>query len=250
MLAKRIVACLDVKDGRVVKGIRFGHLRDAGDPAECARRYCDAGIDEIVVLDVSATLEGRAASHETVATIAREIDVPLTAGGGVRTEDDAIALLEAGADKVAVNSAAVHDPSILSRLAARYGAQCVVLSVDVRRTNAGYDVATRSGTHATGCDALEWVRQATDLGAGEILLTSIDRDGTRAGYDLEAVKRFGRALRVPLIASGGARDAASFGDALLAGADAALGASVFHDGDVRVAEVKRDCIARGLEVRL
>lgn len=250
MLAKRIVACLDVRDGRVVKGRQFGNLRDAGDPAACARRYCDEGIDEIVILDVSATLEGRLASLETIAAVSREIDVPLTVGGGVRGESDAIRLLDAGADKIALNSAAVADPSRIHRLAQRYGAQCIVLSIDARKVGQRYQVATRSATTFVEQDALEWAQQGQQLGAGEILLTSIDRDGTRWGYDLDLIRTFSGSLSIPVVASGGARDVNSFADALNAGADAALGASVFHDGDVTIAEVKQHCLRRRLEVRL
>lgn len=249
MLAKRVVACLDVANGRVVKGVRFASLRDAGDPAACARRYCEEGIDELVVLDVSATLEGRAASLGVVEAVAEAIDVPLTVGGGIRSEADAARLLDAGADKVAVNSAAVADPGILYRLAKRYGAQCVVLSIDVARRDGAYSVATRSGTHATGRRPLAWALQAQQLGAGEILLTAIDRDGTRDGYDLGLIASFSRRLHVPLVASGGARNADSFADVFAAGADAALAASVFHDGRCTVAGVKRRCAQRGIEVR-
>jgi imidazoleglycerol phosphate synthase cyclase subunit len=249
MPAKRIIACLDVKNGRVVKGVRFEGFRDAGDPASRALQYCREGIDELVMLDVSATLEGRLASLQTVARIASEIDVPLTVGGGVRGEDDAIAILDAGADKVALNTAAVEQPTILQSLAWRYGSQCVVLSIDARRANDSYVVATRSATQTTGQDALQWARIGAALGAGEILLTAIDRDGTREGFDLALIADFSRALNVPLIASGGARNADSFADALAAGADAALAASVFHDGVLSVAAVKQRCRERAIEVR-
>ncbi len=249
MLAKRIIACLDVKNGRVVKGVRFEGLRDAGDPASCALQYCREGIDELVMLDVSATLEGRLASLQTIERIASQIDIPLTVGGGVRGEDDAIAILDAGADKVALNTAAVEQPTVLQSLAWRYGSQCVVLSIDARRADGSYVVATRSATQTTGQDALQWARIGAALGAGEILLTAIDRDGTRAGFDLALIADFSRALNVPLIASGGARNADSFADALAAGADAALAASVFHDGLLSVAAIKQRCRERALEVR-
>jgi cyclase len=249
MPAKRIIACLDVKNGRVVKGVRFEGLRDAGDPASCALQYCREGIDELVMLDVSATLEGRLASLQTVARIASQIDIPLTVGGGVRGEDDAIAILDAGADKVALNTAAVEQPTILQSLAWRYGSQCVVLSIDVRRANGSCVVATRSATQTTGQDALQWARIGAALGAGEILLTAIDRDGTRKGFDLALIAEFSRALNVPLIASGGARNADSFADALAAGADAALAASAFHDGVLSVAAIKQRCRERAIEVR-
>lgn len=250
MLAKRIVACLDIRDGRVVKGLRFEDLRDVGDPVTRARQYCEEGIDELVMLDVSATLQGRIASLETVSRISRNIDVPLTAGGGVRDEADVIQLLDAGADKVALNTAAVKDPLCLRRLSERYGAQCIVLSVDAREAEGRYELATHSATVRFGRDALDWAREAQNLGAGEVLLTSIDRDGTRAGYDLKLISDFTQALTIPVVASGGARDADSFAEALITGADGALGASVFHDGALTVSAVKRHCLQRGLEIRL
>jgi imidazoleglycerol phosphate synthase cyclase subunit len=249
MLAKRIIACLDVKDGRVVKGTRFVNVRDAGDPVVNARRYCDEGVDELVMLDIAATREGREASLQTVASVAATIDIPLTVGGGVRDDDDVARYLEAGADKVAINSAAVADPQIIARCSQRFGAQCIVLSIDAVRTGERYQVKTHGGAVAHPLDALEWALDAQELGAGEILLTAIDRDGTRDGFDLALISRFSSELRVPLVASGGARDAASFYDALEAGADAALGASLFHDGDCSVHEVKRFCRERGVEIR-
>jgi cyclase len=249
MLAKRIVACLDVKDGRVVKGLRFRNLRDAGSPVECARRYCEEGVDELVILDVSATLEGRLASLRTVEAIAEVVDVPVTVGGGVRTEMDFSSVLDAGADKVAVNSAAIADPGLLRRASQRYGAQCVVLSIDARRENGRYAVATHSATRPDLRDAVAWARDAAALGAGEILLTAIDRDGTRSGFDLELIALCSRSLRIPLIASGGAADADSFVEVFLAGADAALGASAFHDGDLSIALVKERCAERDVTVR-
>lgn len=249
MLAKRIVACLDVKDGRVVKGRQFTQLRDAGDPVACAQRYRDEGIDEIVILDVSATLEERIASLRTIEAIAHRLDVPVTVGGGVRNEEDFARLLDAGCDKVAVNSAAVADPQLLSRASQRFGSQCVVLSIDARRDGDGYVFATHSATQAVPRDAIEWACEGERLGAGELLLTSIDSDGTRRGFDLELIARSQARVTIPLIASGGARDADSFADALLAGADAALGASVFHDRALTVANVKQRCKQRGLVVR-
>jgi imidazole glycerol-phosphate synthase subunit HisF len=249
MPAKRVIACLDIKDGRVVKGVRFEGLRDAGDPASCALEYRRQGIDELVMLDVCATLEARLASLRTIERIASEIDVPLTVGGGVRSEEDAIRILDAGADKVAVNTAAVEEPAILQRLAARYGSQCVVLSIDARRRNRGYEVATRSAMQPTGLNAVHWAQSGSALGAGEILLTAIDRDGTRVGFDLVLIAYLSRVLSVPLIASGGARNPDSFADAFVAGADAALAASVFHDGLLSVAAVKQRCRERAIEVR-
>lgn len=249
MLAKRIVACLDVKDGRVVKGRRFRDLREAGDPVECARRYCEGGVDELVILDVSATLEERIASLRTIEAIAEMVDVPLTVGGGVRNEADFGQLLDAGADKVAVNSAAVPDPQLLRRASERYGTQCVVLSIDALRTGERYEFATHGGTRPVEGDAIAWAREAERLGAGEILLTSIDRDGTRGGFDLALIAACERAIGIPLVASGGARSPDSFADALLAGADAALGASVFHDNEFSIARVKARCALRGVLVR-
>ncbi len=249
MLAKRIIACLDVKDGRVVKGRRFRELRYAGEPVICARRYCEDGVDELVVLDVSATRQARIASLRTVKAIAEVIDVPLTVGGGVRDVDDFARLLDCGADKVAVNSAAVAEPGLLRRAARRYGAQCVVLSIDARRAGDRYDCTTHAGTRSALLDAVAWARRAEDLGAGEILITSIDRDGTRDGFDLALIAECQCSLGIPLVASGGARDADSFADALLAGADAALGASVFHDSKLSIAQVKSRCAERGVLVR-
>jgi imidazoleglycerol phosphate synthase cyclase subunit len=250
VLAKRVVACLDVKDGRVVKGRNFRNLRDAGDPVECALRYRDDGVDELVMLDVSATLEGRLASLRSVEAIADRIDVPFTVGGGVRALDDFRRLLDAGADKVAVNSAALDNPALLAQAAERYGAQCVVLAIDARRSAAGgYELASHSATRPMDVAPLAWALEGARLGAGEILLTSIDRDGTREGFDVEMIAAFAREIAVPLIASGGARDADSFGDAFEAGAHAALGASVFHDGDFTIAAVKARCAERGLATR-
>jgi cyclase len=249
VLAKRIVACLDVEAGRVVKGVRFEHLRYAGDPVASARRYCREGVDELVVLDVSATRDARSAAFETVASIAEAIDVPLTAGGGVRSLDDVERYLEAGADKVAINSAAFAEPALLERCSRRFGAQCIVLSIDVVRFESGYRVATHGGSVAHERDALAWAAEGEARGAGEVLATSIDRDGTRSGFDLELIELLAAGLRVPLVASGGARGASCFADALSAGADAALGASVFHDGDCTIGTVKRCCSSRGLEIR-
>jgi cyclase len=249
MPAKRIVPCLDVRGGRVVKGRQFAELRDAGDPVALARRYCRDGADDIVLLDVTATLESRVASLETVERVARSINVPLTVGGGVRCLDDIDRLLRAGADKVALNSAAVDDPELLSQAARRYGSQSVVVAIDARRGGDGYRVRTRSASAGTPLDAVDWAARAARLGAGEVLLTSIDRDGTAGGYDAALTVAVVEAVGVPVIASGGARDAESLADILAAGADAALAASIFHDGVVSIAEAKRVCAARGLEMR-
>jgi len=250
MSARRILPCLDVDAGRVVKGIRFQGLRDAGDPRERALLYQDQGADEIVVLDVSATPQGRDHGVEVTRRIRDALSIPLTVGGGVRTADDAARLLDSGADKVALNTAAVLDPALLDRLAARFGAQCTILAVDARATSPGrYEVVVRSGRDGTGRDVVDWTREATARGAGEILLTSWDRDGTREGYDLDLIRAVASAVEVPVIASGGADRIEHFRDALDAGADAVLAASVFHDGNWTVSSVKQALLASGIEVR-
>lgn len=253
MLTRRLIPCLDVRDGRVVKGIRFQALRDAGDPAERAAEYARQGADELVLLDVSATPRGHATARDTVRAVRARLDIPLTVGGGVRSVDDAAALLAAGADKVAVNTAAVRRPTLLSELAARFGRQCIVLAIDATRaTDAGDRVwrpIVRSGTEPVAQDAVEWARQAASLGAGEILLTSFDRDGTRDGYDLELIAAVCQAVSVPVIASGGAAEPAHLLAALRAGADAVLAASIFHDGEHTVADIKTFLAARAIAVR-
>jgi imidazoleglycerol phosphate synthase cyclase subunit len=251
MPAKRIIPCLDVRDGRVVKGTRFVGLRDAGDPVERAADYCAQGADEIVVLDVTATLETRLPALALIERIATRIDVPLTVGGGVRSIEDIERLLRAGADKVAVNSAAVDDPGLLARAAQRFGSQSIVIAVDALSDGEGtYRVRTRSATAATALDAVAWSARAVAYGAGEVLLTSIDRDGTLEGYDTALVAAVTRAVDVPVIASGGASDANSLAAVLEAGADAALAASIFHEGRASVGDVKRACVQRSLEMRL
>ncbi|MCC7388575.1 MAG: imidazole glycerol phosphate synthase subunit HisF [Phycisphaerales bacterium] len=254
MLTRRVIPCLDVRDGRVVKGVRFASLRDAGDPVACAVEYERQGADELVILDVSATPEGRATALDTVAAVRAVLSIPLTVGGGVRAVRDAEALLGAGADKVAINTAAVDRPEILGELAARVGVQCVVLAVDAARQGQGqgqgWEVITRSGANRTGIDAVAWIRRAVGLGAGEILLTSWDRDGTREGYDLALLGAASAAVAAPVIASGGADHAGHMIDAMRAGADAVLAASIFHDGDLTVGDVKLEMARAGLEVRL
>lgn len=250
MLTVRVIPCLDVRDGRIVKGVRFQGLRDAGDPASRAAQYEADGADEIVILDVSATPTGRAHAAETVAAVRAVLGIPLTAGGGVRREEDALRLLDAGADKVSVNTAAVLDPSLLDRLATRYGAQCTVLALDAAAApRGGWEVVTRSGTERPGLDALAWAREATDRGAGEILLTSWDRDGTRSGYDTALLSAMRAAVRVPIIASGGADRAEHLIAAVRAGADAVLAASIFHDGDTTPRDLKRALADAGIPVR-
>ena len=249
MLSVRVIPCLDVRDGRVVKGVRFSNLRDSGDPAVLAADYEEQGADEIVLLDITATPESRRTRHDTVAAVRAALSIPLTVGGGVGDADDAGALLEAGADKVAVNTAAVRDPEILNALAARYGSQCTILSIDAARANGGWEVVVRSGTERTGRDPVTWAQEAVALGAGEILLTSWDRDGTKSGYDLPLVSAIAGAVGVPVIASGGAATAEHLLQAVRAGADAVLAASIFHQAEVTVGEIKRYLGDAGVEVR-
>jgi imidazole glycerol phosphate synthase glutamine amidotransferase subunit len=245
----RIIPCLDVRDGRVVKGIKFQSLRDAGDPVAQAQLYESQGADELVMLDVSATPEGRATSLRTVSDIRSVLSVPLTVGGGVRSVENAGALLDAGADKVGVNTAAVADPSLITRLADRFGAQCVVLAIDAARHEAGWQVRVRSGGVATQLDAVEWAREGVRCGAGEILLTSVDRDGTGAGYDLELLRAVSAAVPVPVIASGGGATSEHMRQAVEAGADALLAASIFHDGVFTVGDIKQQLAGLGVGVR-
>lgn len=252
MLTRRIIPCLDVRDGRVVKGVRFAGLRDAGDPVEQAERYEREGADEIVILDVSATPEGRETAAVTVESVRSVLSIPLTVGGGVRSFADAERLLSAGADKVGVNSAAVARPELLSELASRVGTQCVVIAIDAARRNAasGWEVVTHSGTTRTGVDAIEWAAQAEQRGAGEILLTSWDRDGTGEGYDTDLLRTMSAATRLPIVASGGASGPSHMLEAFEAGAHAVLAASIFHDGVMTVGSVKAELARNGTEVRL
>jgi imidazoleglycerol phosphate synthase cyclase subunit len=249
MLTRRIIPCLDVSHGRVVKGIRFQGLRDAGDPAERAALYEAQGADEIVILDVSATPEGRGNQAETVASVRARLGIPLTVGGGIRTAEDAKALLDAGADKVSVNTAALMRPELLSEIAERFGRQCTVLAIDAAWREGRFEVLIKGGREGTGVDAIAWARQAEQLGAGEVLLTSWDRDGTREGYDLALTRAIATAVRVPVIASGGAAGPEHLKAAFEAGADAVLAASIFHDGDLTVADVKQALLAMGVHVR-
>jgi cyclase len=248
-LARRVIPCLDVSGGRVVKGVRFQDLRDQGDPAESALRYAEQGADEIVFLDITAAPEERDTDVEWVRRTAEQVFIPLTVGGGVRSEADARRLLRSGADKVGINSAAVEHPELIGELARRFGSQCVVLSVDAKRRDGGWEVVTRGGRHATGLDALAWIREGVERGAGEILLTSIDRDGTQGGYDLALVREVAEAVPVPVIASGGAGEAEHLAQALAAGAAAVLAASIFHEGTYTVGDVKRVIAEAGFPVR-
>ena len=251
MVAKRLIACLDVRDGSVVKGVKFEGLTNAGEPAALARRYNVEGIDELVILDVTATLESRRALEDTVRRVSAELFIPLAVGGGIRTLDDAMAALDAGADKVAINSAALENPPLLTRLAARYGSQAVVVAIDAKRQDHRYEVFSRSGTTATSRDAIEWAREAAERGAGEILLTSIDRDGTRSGFDCALTAAVSSAVPIPVIASGGAGTFEHFHEVFTAGqADAALAASVFHFSEHAVAELKGFLRDRAIQVRL
>ena len=249
MLAKRIIPCLDVDAGRVVKGVRFQQVRDAGDPVELAQRYDAEGADELVFLDITATVDDRAATYDVISRTAEQVFIPLTVGGGVREADDVQRLLRAGADKVSMNSAAVRDPDLVSRCADRFGAQCVVIAIDAKRVDDRWEVFVDAGRTATGRDAVEWAAEATDKrGAGEVLVTSMDRDGTGEGYDLELLEAVRAATTVPVVASGGAGEPAHFADALRV-ADAVLAASRFHDGDLTIAEVKSVLDAEGIPVR-
>ncbi len=252
MLAKRIIPCLDIKDGRVVKGINFLNLRDAGDPVEQARLYDAQGADELVFLDISATHEGRRTTLELVGRVADTVFMPLTVGGGIREVDDMRNLLLAGADKISINSAAVKTPQLLSKGAARFGAQCIVLAIDVRRKDlSGWEVYVNGGRIPTGIDALEWAVRGVELGAGEILLTSMDADGTLAGYDLHLTRAIAEAVTVPVIASGGAGTASHFAEVLTNGkADAALAASLFHDGKLYIPDLKKQLQSQGVPVRI
>jgi cyclase len=251
-LAVRVIPCLDVDNGRVVKGVNFRDLRDAGDPVELAAAYDAEGADELVFLDITASAERRDTMVDVVARTADQVFIPLTVGGGVRGVDDVDRLLRAGADKVSLNTAAVARPQLLREVAERFGAQCVVVSVDARRVGVGgswFEVTTHGGRRGTGLDAVAWARRAAELGAGEILLNSMDADGTQGGFDLELIGAVRAAVDVPVIASGGAGRAADFAPAVTAGADAVLAATVFHFGEIRIGEVKDALRAAGRPVR-
>lgn len=254
-VAVRVIPCLDVDAGRVVKGVNFVELRDAGDPVELATAYGNAGADELVFLDITASSSDRSTTYDVVSRTAESVFIPLTVGGGVREVEDFNRLLRAGADKVSVNTSAIANPELLRDAAERFGSQCVVLSVDARRcpdgvtTDSGFEVTTHGGRKSTGIDAVQWAIEATTLGAGEILLNSMDADGTKAGYDLELIELIRREVSVPLIASGGAGALADFAPAVAAGADAVLAASVFHFGTLTIPQVKDELRSHGVPVR-
>ena len=251
-VAIRVIPCLDVDNGRVVKGVNFTGLKDAGDPVELAARYDREGADELTFLDVSASVAGRGTMLDVVRRTAEQVFIPLTVGGGVRSVDDVDQLLRAGADKVSINTSAIARPELLRELAARFGSQCIVLSVDARRAQgqpSGFEVTTHGGSKSAGIDAIDWARRGAELGAGEILLNSMDGDGTKAGFDLELIIKVREAVSIPIIASGGAGRPDHFPPAIEAGADAVLAASIFHFGEVAIEEVKTSLAQAGYEVR-
>jgi cyclase len=251
MLVRRIIPCLDIKAGRVVKGVRFVNLIDAGDPVELARRYENEGADELVFLDITATVEGRRATLDVVRAVAAELTIPFAVGGGVKTVDDINDLLRAGCDKVSVNSAALRNPDLIDEAAHRFGAQCIVVAMDVRTVDGRYEVVVDGGRTPTGSDAIAWAREAERRGAGELLVTSIDRDGTREGFDLPLLRALRDAVNLPIIASGGAGTTADFVDVFeQAGSDAALAATLFHYGELEIVDVKRACAAHDIPMRL
>jgi cyclase len=250
LLTKRIVACLDMDGGRVVKGVKFKNLRDAGDPAECASVHARNGADEIVLLDITATSGNRRTLLDAVSITARSLFVPFTVGGGIRQLEDAAAVFEAGADKVAINSAAVRDPTLIGKIAGRFGSQAVVVAIDARKINGGFEVFVAGGRQSTGRDAIQWASEAAACGAGEILLTSMDRDGTKSGFDCELVRAVAEAVSIPVIASGGAGSARDFIEVFREGrADAALAASIFHFGIENIADLKRELHDANVPVR-
>ena len=252
MLAKRIIPCLDIKKGRVVKGINFVNLRDAGDPVEQAKIYNDAGADELVFLDISASIEGRETMVNVVTAVADQVFMPLIVGGGIKTVQDMRRLLSAGADKISINTAAVEDPSLITEGAKRFGSQCILIAVDARKLSEDrWEVVTYGGRKPTGLDPVEWIKQAVELGAGEVLLTSMDADGTLDGYDLQLTRQASKAVNVPIIASGGAGSMEDFADVFILGkADAALAASLFHDDQLSIPDLKAYLAKNNIPVRI
>ena len=252
MLSKRLIPCLDLKDGRVVKGVNFVHLVDAGDPVETAKLYNAFGADELVFLDITASYRGNTPMWEIISRASEQVFLPLTVGGGIRTTEDFRRMLSCGADKIAVNSAAIKDPTLITEAALKFGRQCVVLAVDAKRNEQGrWDVYLNGGRVKTDLDAIDWIRKAEDLGAGEVLLTSMDRDGTKEGYDLELTRAAAEAVNIPVIASGGAGKMSHFYDVLTEGkADAALAASLFHFGIINMRDLKSYLAERGIAVRM
>ena len=255
-LAKRIIPCLDVDQGRVVKGVNFVGIRDAGDPVEIARRYNEAGADEIAFLDITASHEGRDTTVHTVEQIAREVFIPLTVGGGIRSLQDIRTMLNAGADKVSINTSAIHHPELVADAAARFGSQCIVVAIDVKRVSEGdagtrYELFTHGGRKATGIEAVSWAQKMAELGAGELLLTSMDRDGTRDGFELTITRAITDAVDIPVIASGGVGNLQHLADGVIeGGADAVLAASIFHFGEYTIAEAKQFMADQGITMRL
>lgn len=251
MLCKRIIPCLDLNNGRVVKGVNFVNLVDAGDPVEAAKTYNAFGADEIVFLDITASHQERAPVYDTISRASEQVFIPLTVGGGIRTVDDFKAMLSCGADKISVNSAAIKNPSLITEAALRFGSQCVVLAVDAKRNKQGrWDVYLNGGRIKTDLDAIDWIVQAEKLGAGEVLLTSMDKDGTKAGYDIELTRAVAEAVNIPVIASGGAGSMQDFADVLTEGkADAALAASLFHFGVIHMSELKDFLVEKGIPIR-
>ena len=251
MLTKRIIPCLDIKDGRTVKGVNFVGLRDAGDPVELARRYTNEGADELVFLDITATKEKRRTLVDLVKKIAREINIPFTVGGGIRTVEEIAEILKAGADKVSLNSAIVKNPDLIQKASDEFGSQAIVAAVDAKREGDSWGVYIKGGSEPTGLDALEWMKKTEDLGAGEILLTSMDRDGTKSGFDLELLRRANEMLTIPVIASGGAGTIQHCCDAVLIGkADAVLAASIFHFKEIEIPDLKKKMQDEGVSMRI
>ncbi len=248
--AKRIIPCLDVKNGRVVKGVNFVGLKDAGDPVEVAKRYNEEGADEITFLDITATYEKRGTIIDIVREVAKEVFIPLTVGGGIRKLEDIYALLNVGCDKVSINSSAVKNPNFINESSKRFGSQCIVLAVDAKRTENSWNVFVSGGRIDTGLDAIKWMEEGVKRGAGEILLTSMDADGTKAGYDNELIKKISEKVNVPVIASGGAGKMEHIRDTFLSGADAALAASIFHYKEIDIMDLKRYLQSQGIAVRL